>query len=389
MSPVHDLDCVRWDRFEEAVAFYASTKLVMNGESGVSTGDIPLLLAGLTVVAKTPCPYRINLDLSDLLSSRELAAAVLESGGSGMGREEALVQLALRESFLSPSNAVREQYENMIVRKTRLVDYMLAFGVDDFFNHVARYFKSALAGNLPAAETGDSAKVTLATAQNRALARVTQEQNFRQDLVPVNKPQYPSHLNQVALPGRAGQVLAELDWSLAFASGEQPRLWENRYNGTVLRFADNSRYEGKLNKDERREGLGKMTWSDGVMYTGDFKDGMRHGYGTQEDKAGIYTYKGDWADDLPHGFGTITWLDGTSFEGKLARGRLVEGKYTFASGNQYEGQFSEETGKFEGQGLFTSDAELTEGTWRNGRLHGPGVRRYATGDVYHGTWVDD
>ena len=69
MSPVHDLDCVRWDRFEEAVAFYANTKLVMNGESGISTGDIPLLLAGLTVVAKTPCSYRINLDLSDLLSS--------------------------------------------------------------------------------------------------------------------------------------------------------------------------------------------------------------------------------------------------------------------------------------------------------------------------------
>ena len=92
----------------------------------------------------------------------------------------------MRESFLSPSNAVREQYENIIVRKTRLVDYMLAFGVNDFFNHVARYFKSTLAGNLPVIETGNSAKVTLAAAQNRALARVTQEQNFRQDLVPVN-----------------------------------------------------------------------------------------------------------------------------------------------------------------------------------------------------------
>ena len=113
-----------------------------------------------------------------------------------------------------------------------------------------------------------------------------------------------------------------------------------------------------------------MTWMDGVVYTGDFKDGMRHGHGSREDKAGLCAYKGDWADDLPHGFGTINWLDGTSYEGRLVRGRLIEGKYTFASGNQYEGEFSEETGKFQGKGLFTSDMEFAEGTWLDGKLSG-------------------
>ena len=68
---------------------------------------------------------------------------------------------------------------------------------------------------------------------------------------------------------------------------------------------------------------------------------------------------------------------------------MKEGKYIFASGNQYEGQFSEETGKFHGKGMFTSDMEFTEGNWSDGKLNGYGVRKYATGDEYRGTWVED
>ena len=69
MSPVHDLDCVRWDRFEEGVAFYCNTKLVMKGESGISTGDVEQLLAALTVVASMPCRYRVNLMMNEFLHS--------------------------------------------------------------------------------------------------------------------------------------------------------------------------------------------------------------------------------------------------------------------------------------------------------------------------------
>ena len=75
-----------------------------------------------------------------------------------------LVQLALRETFLSPSNTVKEKYENLIVRKTRIIDYMLAFGVDDFFNHVAKNFRNVFLGNKPVIETGKSSTVSLAEA---------------------------------------------------------------------------------------------------------------------------------------------------------------------------------------------------------------------------------
>ena len=171
---------------------------------------------------------------------------------------------------------------------------------------------------------------------------------------------------------------------------EKAKQGENRrYDGHILQFADNTRYEGKLNKDGMRDGMGKMTWSDGLVYTGDFKDGMRHGHGLQQDKAEVCIYKGDWADDLPHGFGTITWLDGTSFNGQLEKGRLKQGKYIFASGNLYEGQFSPDTGKFHGKGQFTSEMEFTDGTWSHGKLNGQGVRKYVNGDEYSGNWVED
>ena len=155
MSPVHDLDCVRWDRFEAGTVSYCSTKLVTKGESGISTGDVPLLLAGLTAVAQTPCRYRINLVLSEHLTCSELAEAIQQSGGANVEQEGALLELALKESFLSPANSAREPYWNMMVSKVRLVDYMLQFGVDSFFDNVVRHFRSVLSGKSPAVGQGN------------------------------------------------------------------------------------------------------------------------------------------------------------------------------------------------------------------------------------------
>ena len=86
---------------------------------------------------------------------------------------------------------------------------------------------------------------------------------------------------QVALPNPANQGLAEIDWSSAFPVSEKAKLREKRHDGTMMYFADYTRYDGRLNKDGKREGQGKVTWSDGLVYLGDFKDGLRHGHGSQ------------------------------------------------------------------------------------------------------------
>ena len=111
--------------------------------------------------------------------------------------------------------------------------------------------------------------------------------------------------------------LSEIDWKLASkVSGSRKQAFKgSRYDGKVLMFADGSKYEGKLNNKNKRDGTGRMTWPDGLTYTGEFRNGLRHGHGVLMHRADLCQYKGDYENDLPHGYGTITWLDGTSFEG--------------------------------------------------------------------------
>ena len=62
-----------------------------------------------------------------------------------------------------------------------------------------------------------------------------------------------------------------------------------------------------------------------------------------------------------------------------------QGKYTYASGAVYEGQW--EDGKPHGQGKYTKvGGEVYEGQWKAQKKHGQGKLTYASGDVYKGQW---
>ena len=52
-------------------------------------------------------------------------------------------------------------------------------------------------------------------------------------------------------------------------------------------FADGSKYEGKLNNKNKRDGTGRMTWADGLTYTGEFRNGLRHGHGVLMHRADL------------------------------------------------------------------------------------------------------
>jgi hypothetical protein len=42
----------------------------------------------------------------------------------------------------------------------------------------------------------------------------------------------------------------------------------------------------------------------------------------------------------------------------------------------------------EGEGLMTLENEVVSGTWRNSQLNGIGTRKSTNGDTYKGRWVD-
>ena len=129
------------------------------------------------------------------------------------------------------------------------------------------------------------------------------------------------------------------------------------FGGIKRLYADKTSYNGKINQDGLPHGQGLISYCSQTSvnsketrssYKGLFENGQRHGTGELTEVTSSYTYVGDFEDDLPHGYGHIEWADTSQFTGKMSKGRMQTGAYTFVSGNHYEGSFSEHTGTFEG-----------------------------------------
>jgi hypothetical protein len=81
-------------------------------------------------------------------------------------------------------------------------------------------------------------------------------------------------------------------------------------------------YTGDM-KDGRRHGQGTLAWKDGTLYVGEFKNGQIVGPGTLT-KADGRKYVGYFKDGTPHGKGTLTYSDGT-----VKKGTWKDGEYLF------------------------------------------------------------
>jgi len=86
-----------------------------------------------------------------------------------------------------------------------------------------------------------------------------------------------------------------------------------------------NRYEGTFKNDKKR-GIGKMTYSNGDIYEGEWKDDQKHGRGTQTywDDSGSYT--GGWRNNVCHGVGIFRWPDGSKTMRDYFNGSLVTEK---------------------------------------------------------------
>ena len=72
----------------------------------------------------------------------------------------------------------------------------------------------------------------------------------------------------------------------------------------------------------------KTTWTDcigtdtymGTKYVGEWKDGKRHGQGTETSAILERKYVGDFNNGLPNGQGTFTYADGSKYVGEWMDG---------------------------------------------------------------------
>lgn len=75
-----------------------------------------------------------------------------------------------------------------------------------------------------------------------------------------------------------------------------------RYSSKAKVLKDLSKYIGNWRRDKQgiREGKGIMTWIDGSVYNGWWKNNMRFGHGRLIEASGD-AYQGNWNENKRHG----------------------------------------------------------------------------------------
>jgi hypothetical protein len=146
-------------------------------------------------------------------------------------------------------------------------------------------------------------------------------------------------------------------------------------------------YEGEL-VDGKPHGRGKKVYKSGA-YEGEWKDGCLHGQGIMKLTNG-FSYKGEWKDNKKHGKGTYKWANGSSYEGEYKddkkHGRGIEKRPDGSV--QYEGEVKDDKANGNGTYNFENGGVYT-GVWSAGKKNGKGVMTYANQDVYDGEWKMD
>lgn len=139
---------------------------------------------------------------------------------------------------------------------------------------------------------------------------------------------------------------------------------------------DGSRFEGSW-RDSRYDGSGRLLMASGDLYEGEFRDDAYAGIGVLRSADGG-RYEGQFADGVFEGGGVLLFADGTRYAGTFRAGRPDgRGTLTFRGGARYEGGFRD--GRFDGQGTLTDPGGTVAGTWRLGCLsNGNSVRAIGT-----------
>jgi hypothetical protein len=93
--------------------------------------------------------------------------------------------------------------------------------------------------------------------------------------------------------------------------------------------------------------------------------------------------------DILEGYGKLTWPDGRMYEGEFRDDKYNGvGKFTWANGNIYEGELKDDKRNGVGKCIYT-DGEIYEGEWRDNEKHGKGKYVSTDGDIYEGEYKDD
>ncbi|KAL3659557.1 hypothetical protein V7S43_015544 [Phytophthora oleae] len=151
----------------------------------------------------------------------------------------------------------------------------------------------------------------------------------------------------------------------------------------------------RLGDDGSIHRRGRLKYSTGDVYDGEWVDGKRHGEGVLMFGSGG-SYTGEFVRGLYEGFGVLRvpksqhpltkhWLRGEKYEGEFLRGlKHGHGTWQTRSGDQYDGELKQ--GVYDGRGVCMDGAsgEVYDGELVRGLRHGHGELRFRNGSIYSG-----
>ena len=154
-----------------------------------------------------------------------------------------------------------------------------------------------------------------------------------------------------------------------------------------ITYSNGVNYKGEL-KDGIPNGLGFLSLPDGGKYVGEFKEGIINGQGTFTFSDGR-KYSGEFKEGKKHGQGIYTYPNGDKYTGgykdgfKNGLGALTYGKGK-SDGDKYVGEFKE--GIPNGQGTYTfSDGSKWVGEFRKGKPWN--VKNYDKNGKIEAEWI--
>jgi hypothetical protein len=136
-------------------------------------------------------------------------------------------------------------------------------------------------------------------------------------------------------------------------------------------------------------GKASASYPNGDVYEGDFLDGIREGrgvyrYGSNGDK-----YDGEWRQNRKHGIGKMTYNGKGEYQGYWENGRRHgEGVFTYPNGDVYSGWWR--FGEKEGTGTYSSKSTKMKmyGDWENGEMK-QGRWEYPNGVFFEGEFENN
>lgn len=189
---------------------------------------------------------------------------------------------------------------------------------------------------------------------------------------------------------------------------------ELRHDPQIIKFENGDCYNGDVNAAGQPHGSGHMDYNlNGYfgVYDGLWSNGKRCGKGhyhqvSKSARRYVYDYNGEWLDDKEHGYGTAMnssekgmhcttvseTYTGEFREGmRHGHGVIVEDNFdgSFRDGqNRFEGEFVD--GKIVGHGTWDyANGDHFEGEFVNGYKNGHGIYTFANGLKFEGEWKDN